>query len=75
MSQMLWVEGLPEVADGVLRPLVAMRSKLSQAASFEEQAKALRESAYHDSLSLEGRIRGMWGEQEIQAAKAATNND
>jgi len=75
MSQMLWIEGLPEVADGVLRPLVAMRGKLSQAASFEEQAKALRESAYHDSLSLEGRIRGMWGEQEIQAAKAATNND
>ena len=75
MSQMLWVERLPEVADGILRPLVAMRSKLSQAASFEEQAKVLRESVYHESLALEGRIRGMWSDQEIQAAKAATNNN
>ena len=75
MSQMLWVERLPEVANGILRPLAVMRSKLSQAASFDAQARGLRESAYHDSLSLEGRIRGMWSEQEIQAAKAATNND
>ena len=75
MLQMLWVERLPEVADGILRPLAVMRSKLSQAASFDAQAKGLRESAYHDSLSLEGRIRGMWGEQEIKKAKAATNND
>ena len=59
MSQMLWVERLPEVADGILRPLAVMRSKLSQAASFDAQARGLRESAYHDSLSLEGRIRGM----------------
>ncbi len=29
MSQMLWVERLPEVADGILRPLAVMRSKLS----------------------------------------------
>jgi hypothetical protein len=72
---MLWVERLPEVADGILRPLAVMRSKLSQALNLEMQAKTLRDSAYHDSLALEGRIRGMWGEQEIQAAKAATNND
>jgi hypothetical protein len=75
MSQMLWVERLPEVADGILRPLALMRSKLSQAASLDAQAMGLRESAYHDSLALEGRIRVMWTEQEIQAAKAATNND
>ena len=45
MSQMLWVERLPEVANGILRPLAVMRSKLSQAASFDAQAKGLRESA------------------------------
>ena len=71
---MRWVTFLPEVGDQILKPRNAIVELLREATVFDEQASAARAAAYQASLDLESRIRSLWTDAEVEAAKAKTTN-
>ena len=71
---MRWVTFLPEVGDQILNPHNAIVELMRKATAFDEQASAARAAAYQASLDLESRIRSLWTDAEVEAAKAKTTN-
>ena len=71
---MRWVTFLPEVGEQILKPRNAIVELLRKATVLDEQASAARAAAYQASLDLESRIRSLWTETEVEAAKAKTTH-
>ena len=71
---MYWVTFLPEVGDQILKPRNAIVELLREATALDEQASAARAAAYQASVDLENRIRSLWTDAEVDAAKAKTTN-
>ena len=71
---MRWVTFLPEVGDQILKPRNAIVELMREATAFDAQASAARAAAYQASVDLESRIRSLWTDAEVEAAKAKTTN-
>ena len=71
---MRWVTFLPEVGDQILKPRNAIVELMREATAFDEQASAARAAAYQASVDLENRIRSLWTDAEVEAAKAKTTS-
>ena len=67
---MRWVTFLPEVGDQMLKPRNAIVELMREATTFDEQVSAARAAAYQASVDLESRIRSLWTDAEVEAAKA-----
>ena len=66
---MKWVDHLPGVNAAILQERAKVDQKVREAVELEEQAKALRGTAYLESLKLESIIRSAWSDDEVARAK------
>ena len=71
---MRWVTFLPEVGDQILKSHNAIVELMREATTFDEQVSAARAAASQASVDLESRIRSLWTDAEVEAAKAKTTN-
>ena len=71
---MRWVTFLPEVGDQILKSRNAIVELMREATAFDKQASAARAAAYQASVDLENRIRSLWTDAEVDAAKAKTTH-
>ena len=71
---MHWVAFLPEVGDQILNARNAIIELMREATALDAKANRARTAATQASVDLEGRIRSLWTETEVDAAKAKTAN-